>query len=252
VSAPRIPAGITPEDWAKLPPALQDALRKAAAKPALTAPYTPAPLSIEPSPVRATPAPTAAPEEFSTASPVNTSAIQTADPFTQLRAQIDVENAAAKQVQQAIPSEAGQSISPREMANRQGVAARAAKRLADSGITSGQIDALRQTNPELYDQFWNQLGKAPGISKQARYTPSAESGTRDLILERLSVLEGQGKVLKTDPTRALSDFLGSQPEAQSTPYISQDMYDKLKKAGAGQIAEQLRNVRSQSSGPSPR
>jgi hypothetical protein len=45
---------------------------------------------------------------------------------------------------------------------------------------------------------------ASGVSKQAKYTPSAQSGTRDMILERLSVLEGQGKVFRTDPTRAVN------------------------------------------------
>jgi hypothetical protein len=178
---------------------MQKAIRQAVEKPAVTAPYTPAPVSIEPSPIRVTPAPAAAPQEFSTASPLDTSAIKTADPFAELQQQIDQRIAAGKEVEAAIPSEAGQNVSAGEMANRTRVADRAASYLASLGMTTGRIEALRLNNPGMYEQLWREAGAAEGVSRQSKYVPSADTGTRDMILDRLSTLEGQRSGLNIDP-----------------------------------------------------
>ena len=186
-----IPNNIPKQVWEKLDPKTQKAILKAAEARASVAetPAAAAEVPIDVAPVRATPAPAEAPAVIPE-SPVDTSAIQTKDPFTQLTKQIDELNAARKEVEQAIPSEAGQSITPQEAASRRAVADKGAKYLASKGLTAGKIESMRQTNPGMYQSLRDKVG---GIaSKRKGYSPSDD--TWDVMMERLAGLEGQGKI----------------------------------------------------------
>lgn len=83
---------------------------------------------------------------------------------------------------------------PQMVSNRSGVASRIADYLHENGITLKDIEAAKE-DPTAHNLFWNNVGRIPGISKQAHYVPSAE--TIDATLDTLKGLE---KAKKTAPT----------------------------------------------------